>query len=302
MTRSISIDYYRVDMPPDTSQKFEELIEQVAHIPFQDPDRTRAVRGIHVRMQEEAIHAQVVQFDMLRIDMEDLPALAKFSGETEELELEEDQGLGSTTACLYHIPSHVLLVQHSRSGPTASMVVQYFFEVLGMANQTAALRPLIRTDGWEEVAAFGSFRGLEFSVAGIGHLDIRQAMKGGSALEFIKMFKKFGSRTATVAMGLGHDRNSSLIHVLETAEELLGLKSNDSVNVKKIEITGFDESGETRTIDLLKYRLKDSISIGVVESRTYAYEVRIKAMIESWNTNSKEARLISGVEPPKTIR
>src|SRR5580704_9270886 len=112
---------------PNGAPPFEDLVQLVEESP-RDDGRNLEIGPDPARLQESGIWNHCHEGEMVRIRMDMLPRKASLDGALEDLDFEDDEGLGEETAFLYHPPTQVLALQRNRSGVSASGLAWYVKE------------------------------------------------------------------------------------------------------------------------------------------------------------------------------
>lgn len=285
MTRKIRVDFYRVDTR-NPSLPFESIIQQISDLP---PDEARNVqiRGFPIRLNKSSQRPNFWQGELIRIRMNDLPTKASLSGETEPIDLDDDEGIGEETAFLYHIPTKVLMLQCNRLGVSASAFARYCRSVCQL-DDDVAFDPILKGNVLERLSQMQIVRKFELKVAGLEELEILQGQDRGVD-EVLNIKDVFNAPNVSLTVSVGNRKNISLENVMETARNLFRIAGGNSGNVKKIEVAGAsEEDNPTDVIDLLEYWIKEWINIYPIDSRTISYAERLQALEQAWECRREE--------------
>lgn len=242
-------------------------------------DRTIDVNGVTVRLAQLDYtwsSSGLLCGDFERLQMDDLPPKSRISGEQEELELDDDQGLGHTTAFIYNVQMDILALQNNITGVGAARIQEYLTKLLlaiGRRSTVLHIRPFVLPEG-EARAILDperdlAFRKLIFTITNpdmigdsLAHLPGNQSIlytfaQAASLAEAVKL---------TVSLSVGTSRTKSLIpdKVINTIKEAIGLV-DDGVEVEKLIVSGvFD--GENQELNMLPYKLSHLQEIKVDRS------------------------------------
>ena len=175
-TKLIHADFYLVKVEDKEKRVFCDLLRF----------HSLAARGYRKGQQRTECDPNTVhdkgacgmEFQMLRIRLNESHVRAKLSGETAELELDEDEGLGEETAFVFHHVPGILIVQRNRSGVTASAFAnnqstlqdkKHFVRACAQtrcygtdsenANDSQIRSSFCRRSKWEAAAGTGTFGG-----------------------------------------------------------------------------------------------------------------------------------------------
>lgn len=285
MTRTIRVDFYRVDTR-NPSILFEDVIQQISALP---PDEARNVeiRGFPIRLHTSSQRSNFWQGDLIRIRMNNIPTIASLSGETEPIDLEDDEGLGEETAFLYHIPTKVLMIQRNRLGVSVSAFSRYCQRICQLS-EDIAFDPILRGDVLVRLTQMRVVRKFELKVARVEDLSILQGRNLGVD-EILNIREFFNAPKISLAVSVGNRRDMSLENVIDTAISLFRHASENTGNVKKIEVSGAEEEdSQTDVIDLLEYWIKEWVNISPADPRIVSYAERLQALEEAWNVRREE--------------
>lgn len=281
-----SIDFYRVDMAPD-GINFSQIIRKISRKRMEDLARVQEVRGTPLRMQDAHLGQEIYEFDVLKIRVNDPAEKANLRGETESIPFEADEGLGDKTACFFHSPSRILLVQSNYYGPSASAIAAYFelFET-GVDIQ---LIPLITAEGWQTISDWNAYRSIEIQTAGFGGLSLDAHARDISTEAMIRLNGRFGSKKSSIRFWMGNDRRGTLLHVAESVRALFGMRGSQGAEIEKIIVSGKDAGDEKRTIDLIKHRIRVQVPLGDMTPRHLDYQSRRAHLARAWVDKRAEA-------------
>jgi len=285
MPRKIRVDFYQVDTQKP-SVLFEDIIQQISSFPS-DESRNIEIRGFPIRLSTSSQRLGFWQGDLMRIRMNDIPTKASLSGETEPLELDDDEGLGEETAFLYHIQTNVLMMQRNRLGVSASAFAKYCRSMCHL-DEDITFDPILRGNVLERLAQMQIVRKFELKVARVEDLTILQGQDRGVD-EVLNIKDVFNAPNVSLTVSVGNRKNISLGNVIETAKKLFRSASDNSVNVKKIEVSGAnEEDNQTDIIDLLEYWIREEIRINPIDLRIVSYAERLQALEQAWERRREE--------------
>lgn len=163
-SKFVNVDFYRVTVEDKEDREFADLLELALELP-NDEGRAQHRSEDAIRLQSAKHTATTWRGDMLRIRMNEAPVKAKLSGETNTIELAEDEGLGEETAFFFNVPTQVLVIQRNRSGVSASALAKYF-KVLCKA-KAIRFDCILKEDALNRIARMQSIRTFEVQFAGV---------------------------------------------------------------------------------------------------------------------------------------
>lgn len=292
MSRQIKIDFYRVEMPDDADISFEGIIERVAKS-ADNAKRTEVIGQAHVRLQEATMDRNCWRAEMVRIRLEDGAIVTKLSGESDPIDLAQDEGLGEQTAFLYRPSLRVLVLQRNKFAVSSSKLAQYF-ENKGGLDRPIMLDPIYTQDALQRLGGFTSIRSCEVRMA--GPLDPEQFREQvphiGGMVDLLKVFKS--PRLALRwSMGQGNpDGSLSFRKVIAAMKALVKTADRDEARVFKLQISGRNSEDERDILDLVEERLTVVKTVERDKDRTLPYARRSAAIYQAWEEKRDELRAI----------
>jgi len=292
MLRKMKIDYYQVELPKDETKTFETLIKSVAD---SADDRTRNEKYNHVpfRLQEAHESGSLWIGNMVKIRMDGIPPKTKLTGEQEDIDLDDDEGLGEETAFLYDPKTKILVTQRNRFAVSTSAFARYW--VLRCGIDVLSLNPVLRSDAMKRMEQMRVHRKLEVSVAGLNNMQIFQNQgKGVGAL--VDLSTEFKAPIVSIAVSMGHNKGT-LAKVKDYADKLMKAvnTSTSSRNQKKsgavtkILVSGKEGDDEpTEVVDLLEDRMMDIVKVDMSRDHNAFRQTRQDALQQAFNDRKVE--------------
>jgi hypothetical protein len=288
MVKTIRADFFRVNVQ-DFEGDFSTLLERVVSLPDNDESRVVEIRQVPFRLQSSVNTQGIWEGELVRIRMTDVPVVASLTGELEQLELEDDEGIGEETAFLYHQRTRVLILQRNRLGVSAANFARYFSKLLQL-DATIFCDPILAGDAFQRLKEMRLIKKFELRVSGIDKMNIFSDKKLGVE-EVIALQDKFCAPNISIELSVGNRRDISLIadRIKQTAKSFLGFSNDHDGQVRKIEISGkYEDNGPTEVIDLLEYWIREEIPIDPANSRFISYSERLAALYKAWDKRSSE--------------
>ncbi len=289
MPKTMTVDFFRVVMPKDAGITFHKLIDQINNLP-DDENRNYTRNDTPIRLSRVEIKKNFRQGDMVRIRMDDLPPVHSLNGDTELLDLEDDQGLGEETAFRYYPAYRVLLLQRNRKSVTVSALLRYF-EEMGDIDDSIYIEPILESDTLKRLSDMTDIRRFEIGFAGLDKSDILNNMGHGVGT-IADLSDKFRSPSITVTLSMGYQKSGSLDKksVISSIKELLSLSSNNYSTIRKIKAGGREEfGGDIDVLNLLKDRMMEQIDLPS-SGRSILYEDRTEGLKSAWRRRRKEIK------------
>lgn len=229
---------------------------------------------------------------MVKIRMTDLPKKSDTEGNSAELDLDDNEGLGEETAFVYHIPSRVLVLLRNRNSVSPGAFVHYFASY-GAGEFT--LEHIIREDALKRFLEKGLYRKLELKLAGLDMAVEELATDDFTANEAIAISRQLQSPSIEIIASMDRKTGSlsaEMIHSVVSA--LRGLWGKHPEMVERIRVSGQDdEEAKTEIIDLLEFALREEVDITVGgDARSIPTGHLLSAVNEAWNRQRDYIRTI----------
>ncbi|MEQ8467684.1 DUF6731 family protein [Coleofasciculus sp. E1-EBD-02] len=285
MSKTLKMDFYKIEIP-DSSISFREVLQNVHNLP--NDKRVREVRRHQVWLCEAYIHQHLWEGDMIRLRMTDIPIKGNLSGNVEEINLADHEGIGERTAFLYHIPTKILVLQSSQAGTSPQSFAEYFRR-MGELDTEIYLDPVLQIDAMQRLTNIQTVRKFEVRTAGLDSMEIIKDQNVG-VQQFVKMSEIFRAPTLSVSLSIGHKKKSSLSvdTIKELAHKLTRISQQNNQNVKKLRISGSTDEGENIKLDLINNRMREIIDINPGKQRSIPYTLRKEAVKKAWENRKNE--------------
>jgi hypothetical protein len=289
----INIDFYKARIP-SSWPSLEDLMKQVDEISSSD-QKTVSINSFPVRLERLETSENIWEGDMVRIQMNELPDIAKVSGGSQPINVEDDEGLGESTAFLYDAKLQVLVIQRTVSGVSATTFSKYFNHFIDEAGDIG-LQVILELDVIQRLNSFNLARRLDIRVAGLDHLSAFNDVERGVE-EMIELAKKYQSPTLNLSLSMSHDKENSLSleNIISTAKGWLKIgNSEEKVKVNKLSVSGKeDELSETSIIHLIGKTIRERKEVTLV-NRRLPYQGRRKAINNAWKGRRDDLRKMFG--------
>ena len=192
-------------------------------------------------------------FLFTRIRMDQLPVKTKLSGERENLDLADDEGLGEDVALSYDSKLRIVAIQRN----IHSISVSYLLDWLKKESENESLNfyPIIKAGAFSRFLDLDSLRKISFRLAKPNNLSFLKDSEL-STDEKLSLQKLLIAPYVTMTLSCGREKNLSLNHLVKFVKNLVSLHKNNLGLVKSLEVTGYeDEQSEPVIIDLLEDKL-----------------------------------------------
>lgn len=267
MERSFRTFFFRVAVN-GARITFQDILAQIFR---QDAEeRTISIRESPARLIHLQQQGQTIEGDLERVQMGNFPNLSRIGGDSEDLDLDEDEGLGHRSAFIYLPTRKVLAIQNNITGVGAKRFEDYVNAMLDRSRSraTVAFSPIIVNEASAERALAGhmAVRKLVFTVTdpnavaeSLAHLGRQQPI----ASTILESVSDAAPVNITISLSVGRHTTRALRwnFVSRLIRQLRGA-SNEGEDVSKIVARGeFD--GENTELNFLPYKLFDLDTIDV---------------------------------------
>jgi hypothetical protein len=268
--KRLTVDFYQVAMP-DGAPEFGRLLREVIHLSARQ--RNAMVRDRHLRLQVLDSWHRCLEGEMIRIRMDDIPAIADLDGTIDALDLPESKGVGESAAFLYDPSTNVLAIQRNMHGVSAGACAGYF-EQFVRTEGFIELEPVMKEDEYRKLRSIDRARHLEVNIAHAHDARLRQG--GGSTTDYARLAANYDAESIKVTISAGRSHKASLNtgRVVQDVRRLFGITREDNKTITKLVVSGRGAGDEVIFLDLLKGRLKTAIALDAGDYRTIPYDFR----------------------------
>ena len=279
----MKIDFYEVIMPED-SKTFHDCIEETRK--KKDDARRNVEHGDSFFRLDEAVlsekNGNIWQGDMTRIRMSGLPSKASTNGAKADLGLKDDEGIGEDTCFLFCPEINILAIQRNRFGMSSARYAHYFESICNIDGMIE-LVPVIGGSSLTRLQKIKEVRSVEVRFAGTDNPEVFDT-KFESAHSVMSMMKHFKSPTATIQFSMGRQPGKlSPSTIMKFIQSAFNVADNNGA-IDKVVVTGRNNEGDRDVLDMLRYRLVESVEVTANKrTRTMAYTKRKQAVLKAWN-------------------
>jgi len=279
MIKNLNFDFFRVVHQKGCKTTFENALLEIHKL--NGKARVHHNGDYPVRLQTLGKHQDVYIGDIARIRMNDIPDKLKLSGEREEIELDDDQGLGEITSFLYHPETSVLMLIRNRNAVSLSAFSDYL----------AAKQPLhgvkydliLQEEAYERLQKFKRIGRVDLEVAAPGnakifkHLDL--SPKG-----LADLMNTTPRVRMSYAFSMSHDRDNSLPKsiISDIASKVMSFSLNKKEDIKMV-VSGNEKDMEKEVIDLFTDALTEQVAVNIKNQRKMTDGQRHSAVVDAWN-------------------
>lgn len=290
MGKQIKVDFFQVQQR-EGDGPFADVIGRIEQIEM--ASRIHSTTKGPIRLQRSARWSDFgdcIEGDMVRIRIGDPAAIGGLSGSLRSAVTADDEGPAESTAFLYDTVAKVLLVQRSRTGVSATTILEYLCHKGGGRADLAAI---LRRDAIARLRRMTRIRKATIKVAKVS--DISELNMNPTLAKAISLANEMQSPTLELDFSVGRRRTGSLScrHLLDMVTALLpftGEENQGPLNVFKMEASGNDEDGSADALNFLNFRM---VKTSTFEPSTLVetnYERRRDALRLVWERSREEVR------------
>lgn len=267
----------------DGNESFEDGLNSIMEKGLDE----RIYEGVRLLETEEQNigNKRFICGDLERIHMDNLPNKSGASEEPDELDLEDDEGLGYNTAFIYYPTKNILGLQSNITGVGYSRFRDYINMILHNENNADGfhINPIIVSDDNaqkvinEEVSP--SFKSLTFTIDNPDNFDFVPNDEQASILkDYAKKAKENNAVKMIVTLSAGREKESFLntLNMLKIIR-----KGKDSSAIKQLKARASLGGGENTDLNFLPNKLQYKTPIEVVRNQTPLSE-RIRAILKGF--------------------
>lgn len=275
----LKFDFFQVGSSNDESQSLLNSLATVAAMP-NDQNRNVTLAGYPVRAASLLSERSLWFGDMQKIRLNNLPTKASLNGVVNQLDFDDDEGIGEHTAFVFRTSDRVLGVQRNHYGVPASRIIRYFHELAPAQEMLPVISPFIRTDTLRRFASMNEVKKIEMRIAGVD--DPSKIANADSSLEHLASLgdllkAPYISFSASVG---NQKKHLSIASIKSFVQSVLGSQNATALRV----------SGDAGELDLLQDRIFEEVEITVAGDRIdfLSFEQRKLAISEALRKAAQE--------------
>lgn len=289
MAKFINIEFFRLSISGAGDATFTDIFEPTSKLPVSN--RIFYIDGIPIWLLESKVSEQFIQGDMVRLRMTDLPNKGKLSGDIDDLNLQDDEGISEQSAFFYHKATKVLLFQRVKEGIDIGQFCNYFSERKGSTGIVIG-EAILEEDAMKKFEGFKEIRQFELKVANLESIEIYED-PDAAVEELLDINKELNSTTMDVTFSIGRKRKNFLnkVKVLSMANDLVKRYTSHNSAVRKLNVVGLSDKDKYIFLDLLGTRMKGKIKVNYSKderNRNIPFDARIDAIKDLWAEKQAE--------------
>lgn len=279
MIKNLNFDFFRVVHQKGCKVTFEKALLEIHKL-------TGKARVHHngdypVRLQTLGKHQDTYIGDIARIRMNDIPDKLKLSGEREEIELDDDQGLGEISSFLYHAETSVLILLRNRNAVSLSAFSEYMSAKQSLHGVKYDL--ILQEEAYERLNKFKRIGRVDLEVAAPGNAKIFKSLDL-SPKGLADLMNTAPRVRLSYTFSMAHDRENSLPKSIigDIAAKVMSFSLNKKEDIKMV-VAGNEEDMEKEVIDLFTDALTEQVAVNIKNQRKMADNQRHAAIVSAWD-------------------
>ena len=273
----------------DTNEAFEYALKNITDISNIEHRTEDGVRLLELSELNQA-NKSFLCGDVERIHMDNLPNKSGVSEEPDELDLEDDEGLGYNTAFVYYPAKKILGIQSNITGVSYSRLRDYINGILHKNNKATGfhINPIIVDDKNaqkvlnEEIAP--SFKSISFTIENPKNFNFIPADEQVSIIDDIaNKAKENNAMRMTVTLSAGREKENFLnkLNIMRLIKK--GAEAN---NVKNLKARAYLDGGENTELNFLPNKLQYIDEITILRNQAPLRD-RTASILRAFNYHSE---------------
>ncbi len=296
MHKTSKIDFFTVEIP--SGADLESILKNLHGLPRDSGKRNEEINDDWIRLARGTVSEDGYLGDIMRISMAPAGFRANLSGEIVPVNLDKDEGMAECSAFYYDFESSVLVLQRNSKAVTSTQLSHYFKRVADVDGEVE-IKPVLRPTDIMKVKALPVIRKIHISSSIIDAMTTLENIDENTR-QTILSAAQAESPGLEVIMKSAREKGATLNQAVaaETIESWLSiheyLSDEENEVVKKIVVTGKDESGATAEFDLLRDRMFTVMSYQWVPDDAELWKTRSDQIQQAWDLN--KANILRNLE------
>jgi len=287
MHKTTKIDFFSVEI--DSSSDLEIILKNLHSLPSDSGKRNEEINDDWIRLARGKLSEGGYLGDMMRISMAPAGFRANLAGEIVPVNLNKDEGMAECSAFYYDFESSILVLQRNSKAVTSSQLSRYFKRVADVDGEVE-IQPILRPTDIMKMKALPVIRKIHIASSIVDAMTTMDNIDGNTR-QIILTAAQAESPGIELIMKSAREKGATLNQAVaaETVESWLKiheyLSDDEDEVVKKIVVTGKDESGTTAEFDLLKDRMFTFMSFDWVPDDAELWKTRSDKIQQAWDLN-----------------
>ncbi len=291
MQKTAKVDFYTVDVE---STGLETILRELHATAADSAKRNVESNDDWIRLARGRLTDHGYLGDLMRISMAPAGFRADLAGKVTPIDLSKDEGVAECSAFYFDFESGILTLQRNSRAASWRQFGQYFKRVADL-DTDVQIQPLLRPIEMSKVKILPLLRKVHISSAVVDVMGTLENIDEGS-LQLIRQAAQAESPAIELVLKAGREKEATLHHAVvhEIIESWLRIHADfgDEENeiVKKIVVTGKDETGATVEFDLLKDKFFTTMRFEWVPDDAALWKARGDEILRAWELNKTRLR------------
>ncbi len=301
MQKSAKIDFFTVEIADSTD--LETILKKLHALPADSEKRNEEMNDDWVRLIRGKMTEVGYLGDIMRISMAPAGFRGNLVGDITAVNLNKDEGMAEFSAFYYDFETSLLVLQRNGKGVSATQLSRYFKRVADVDGEVE-IKPVLRPTDLEKVKVLSVIRKIHIASAVVDMMTTMENLDERT-MHTIQAAAQAESPAIELILKSGREKESTLNQVIaiETLESWLRihdeLSDEENEIVKKILISGKDESGATTEFDMLKDRMFTVMNYQWVPDDRELWDTRSKEIQKAWDLNKSNLKQILAKQEEK---
>ncbi|MDP4583598.1 MAG: hypothetical protein NWR21_13605 [Verrucomicrobiales bacterium] len=286
MQKTAKVDFYTVDIE---STGLETILRDLHGTAADSSKRNVEINDDWIRLARGSLTDRGYLGDLMRISMAPAGFRADLAGKVTTINLSKDEGVAECSAFYFDFETGILTLQRNSRAASWRQLGNYFKRVADL-DTDVQIKPLLRPTEMSKVRVLPILRKVHISSAVVDLMATLDNIDEGSR-QLIRQAALAESPAIELVLKAGREKEATLNHAVvhEVIESWLRIHADfgDEENeiVKKIVVTGKDETGATVEFDLLRDKLFTTMRFEWVPDDEALWKTRGDEIFRAWELN-----------------
>lgn len=214
-------------------------------------------------------------FNFNRLRDTNIPKKIRIDGESEEVELDDDEYIGESALMIYdpiYAPKkNIIILQRNMHSLGVSGIIHYLNKVWGFEdNIKLELLPIVDLKAREVLNKDTGYKKIEIK---LGNIEKNASIAEGTGLfnNIYDLLREYNGLAAQISIGIGRTKKRYLNHKKVT--QVIEAIDENKQYVDKAQISYEAEDGKAEIVDLLDGKVKDFIEVTLEKKKSISTEI-----------------------------
>jgi len=298
MQKSSKIDFFTVEITD--SKDLETVLRNVHGIPADSEKRNVEINDDWVRLVRGKVNDAGYLGDMMRISMAPAGFRANLQGEITAVNLDKNEGMAECSAFYYDFESEILVLQRNAKAVSAKQMAS-FIKQQGSIDGDVEIKPILRPTDLMKMKILPVIRKIHISAEVIDVMPTLENLDENT-MRVIQNAAQTESPGIEIVMKSAREKGATLNQAVAAATLESWLRIHDDFSdddneiVKKIVVSGKDESGTTVEFDMLKDRIFAVMNYQLEPDDRAMWVTRRDHIQKTWDLHKGELKRILGAQ------